>query len=447
MRRPSGSLVIAFAFAGACACAALVGLDSGQPLPSSNDGGVEAAAGNYSDLGDPSQWSSVDVSTFDPGAGDYHTAVYDAATARVYFVPYAGGNPGRFAIYDTHQPFSAAASWSLTDVSDSTGLQWARGWFGGVVTGQTLYVLSHFGYFSSTSYGYDGNLAAWNTTKSPDAGWVLHDLSGPGLSSYGNVGLVFDGRWIYAMPFYHGAAGYDGAAVRVDSTGDLDASSAYEAFDISTLKPSGIGFSGGVFDGRYVYYVPTTGTPVTARFDTTAGTGFLGAASWSTFDLSTVNANAKGYFGAAFDGRYVYYAPDGSSAVQTHGLALRYDTTQPFGSNASWNILDLASKLNDPQLVGFHNVLFDGRYVTFIPTAFHKVVRFDTTGQFGDAAAWQKFDLGSLDAGGFAGSGAFGSAAFDGEYIYFAPFGPRIYRFHDRSPAAIPATIHGGSIF
>ena len=57
---------------------------------------------------------------------------------------------------------------------------------------------------------------------------------------------------------------------------------------------------------------------------------------WSTFDLTSLTANAQGFFGGAFDGRYVYFVPS------THTLASRYDTRANFSSSGSWETFDTA---------------------------------------------------------------------------------------------------------
>jgi hypothetical protein len=66
-----------------------------------------------------------------------------------------------------------------------------------------------------------------------------------------------------------------------------------------------------VYDGRYVYLVPHNNNNVVdgfvAQFDTEAD--FNTTASWHTFDTSTVNANAVGFAGGVFDGRYATSCP------------------------------------------------------------------------------------------------------------------------------------------
>jgi hypothetical protein len=48
------------------------------------------------------------------------------------------------------------------------------------------------------------------------------------------------------------------------------------------------------------------------------------ASSWSSFDTSTLDATASYYYGAVFDGRYVYFEPD-----SFEGAFARFDAVEP----------------------------------------------------------------------------------------------------------------------
>ena len=87
-------------------------------------------------------------------------------------------------------------------------------------------------------------------------------------------------------------------------------------------------FFGAAFDGRFIYFVPNGYVPidgVVVRYDTTLA--FATKSSWSAFDATTVNAAAKGFAGAAFDGRYVYFVPYGNATRS--GVVLRFDAKTP----------------------------------------------------------------------------------------------------------------------
>ena len=109
----------------------------------------------------------------------------------------------------------------------------------------------------------------------------------------------------------------------------------------NTNPAIGNGYRGGTFDNRYVYLTPTqpenngaaglTFDSVVARYDTQES--FDAATAWSAFNLTqksgSANLTVPGYRGAAFDGRYVYFAPSfvGDSAS---GNVARYDSMAPF---------------------------------------------------------------------------------------------------------------------
>lgn len=124
---------------------------------------------------------------------------------------------------------------------------------------------------------------------------------------------------------------------------------------------------GAVFDGRYVYagrwLGPTasapTGDAYVLRYDTAppaaavagqAADAFTTAARWETHAYS-----AQMDVGAlAFDGRFVYAAPNIGPAVY-----VRYDTSEPFHTASAWSTRTVGSVGSPP----FTAALCDGRWV------------------------------------------------------------------------------------
>jgi hypothetical protein len=101
--------------------------------------------------------------------------------------------------------------------------------------------------------------------------------------------------------------------------GAFSQAGSWATFDLTTKNPAAKGFDGAQFDGRYVYFFPRGS--VIARYDTQGSFGSTNA--WDTFDTSSLTANAKGFMGGAFDGRYVYLAP------RDQGIAVRFDAKTP----------------------------------------------------------------------------------------------------------------------
>src|SRR5678816_3436619 len=109
----------------------------------------------------------------------------------MYFVPYAGGNPGRLAVLDLTQPFTSPSAWKLTDVTGSTGLSYARGYIGAELVSGTLICVPYYVYFSSVSYGYHGFLGFWDVATPPDAGWSNTNMNVLHANAVGFLGSAF----------------------------------------------------------------------------------------------------------------------------------------------------------------------------------------------------------------------------------------------------------------
>jgi uncharacterized protein YfaQ (DUF2300 family) len=198
----------------------------------------------------------------------------------------------------------------------------------------------------------------------------------------------------------------------------LSDTSKWSSFDMTTVNAGAGGFYGTAFDGRYVYFVPLIDngsfSGIVGRYDTTAT--FTTQSSWSVFDTSTVNAGANGFSGAAFDGRFLYLVPGKNSS----SIMARYDTTMTFTTAASWSMFDTSTV--KAGVNGFVGATFDGRYLYVVP--FYNNVnydgllaRYDTTMAFTTASSWSTFDTTTVNAGasGFVG------AVFDGRYVYLVP--------------------------
>src|SRR5439155_1209450 len=118
-----------------------------------------------------------------------------------------------------------------------------------------------------------------------------------------------------------------GIVARYDTQGVFTAAGAWSTFDVSTVNAGAKGFIGAAFDGRFVYLVPYSNGAtdgIVARYDTQGV--FTASAAWSTFDVSTVNAGAKGFNGAVFDGRYLYLVPNNGTVAST---VARFDAKSP----------------------------------------------------------------------------------------------------------------------
>ena len=115
--------------------------------------------------------------------------------------------------------------------------------------------------------------------------------------------------------------------------------------------------------------------------------------AFSAYDAGhTDGLVTQGYFGAVFDGRYTYFCPirDQNERTSVHGRVLRLDTQADFKDPHAWEAHD-ASYTDGLHTSGFYGGAFDGRYVYFNPrddgTVHHsRLLRYDTQADFKDPA-------------------------------------------------------------
>src|SRR5262249_39647777 len=95
----------------------------------------------------------------------------------------------------------------------------------------------------------------------------------------------------------------------------------------------------------------------------------------SGFDLTRFDAGPRGFAGGAFDGRRVYFVPYATAPGVTSGLLAQYDVNGAFEDGGGFTVFDMAAL--DAGCKGFQGAVFDGRYLYFIPSAASVVARFD----------------------------------------------------------------------
>jgi len=333
----------------------------------------------------------------------------------------------------TNGQFDDVSHWEVFDPGEhAVGID-PDGYWGTVFDGRYVYFVpgNRNGVFHGEVMRYDTE-ADFQTPAS----WMTFDpsINDVGVNPIGYMGGAFDGRHVYFAPFGRTDAIKHGEVLRYDTTADFAEALSWEAFDAGNNEvgydPDG--YTGAVFDGRYVYFAPLhNGTRFSGevlRYDTTAN--FLARESWETYEaaLHGVGDNPTGFHGAVFDGRYVYFVPsvkmvDDLPAV--HSEVLRYDTTMGFSDVASWSAFDAAEHSVIERPIAFIHGVFDGRHVYFAPlidtdgSDSGEVLRYDTSGIFTDVSSWLAYDPGNngvgVNANGYAGG------AFDGRHVYFAP--------------------------
>ncbi len=257
--------------------------------------------------------------------------------------------------------------------------------------------------------------------------WETYDAgaNGVGVDPDGYRGVVDDGRYLYFAPYGDGVT-YHGEVLRYDTTGAFSAPGSWSTFDPSAngVGTTPIGYAGAVFDGHHIYFSPYGSRHgEVLRYDTQAT--FDSAGSWAAFDpgANGVGTDPDGYLGAVWDGRYVYFSPFDNGGTK-HGEVLRYDTQAAFTAAGSWAAFDPGANGVGTDPDGFVGAAFDGRYLYLAPfdngTDFHgEVLRYDTQAAFNAAGSWTTFDPGANGVG--SGADGFAGVVFDGRHLYFVP--------------------------
>ncbi len=233
-----------------------------------------------------------------------------------------------------------------------------------------------------------------------------------GLDTVGFFGAVFDGRYVYFVAQYDGKERH-GKFLRYDTHKPFRDAAGWSAYNAgNTGGMSTKGYYGGAFDGRYVYFSPRLDSKGphsrVLRYDTRGE--FTTAKSWEAHDAG----DPVSHQGAIFDGRYVYFLP-GSDAKGKSGKVLRYDTKASFHDQNSYVTYD-ASRTSGATTTDYDGGVFDGRYIYLSPLS-NIPIRYDTTKEFTDGESWEAFDSGLMNVKACVG------AVFDGRYVYYVPYG------------------------
>ena len=368
---------------------------------------------NFSDLGN---WQIFDA-TNASGQNDVRGFVGAAFDGRyVYCSPWWKGptQSGKVLRYDTKVPYGESSGWTVYNAENEDGFQNLRGLEGNIFDGRYVYFvpLHHDGEYFAHVLRYDthGDFSHPDSWEVFDAGQI--DPSG---IMKGFVGSVFDGVNIYFVP---NPFAPHSRVLKYNTTKSFNDPAAWTYFDLWNIPTymANNGFFGGIFDGRYVYFVPFNGQGTVVRLDTSRD--FLSEDSWSTIDFNYILGGLVHgtYAGAAFDGKYIYFSP------LTGGSVVRFDTSEDFFDPSSWQVTKILNLDGTYDVQGGVGPTYDGRYVYFPPMAAAegrsgKFVAYDTHKDFSDLSSWRHIDLSGNDSNlkGFEG------AVYDGQYVYFLP--------------------------
>ncbi|MBI4027328.1 MAG: LamG domain-containing protein [Verrucomicrobia bacterium] len=275
-------------------------------------------------------------------------------------------------------------------------------------------------------------LAGFDTFDACDAGRTS------GLDTTGFFGAVFDGRYVYFVP-QHDTQTRHGKVLRYDTHGEFKDPASWQTYDAGNTDGLNTkGYYGAVFDGRYVFFVPRRDADDfhsrVLRCDTRGR--FTDKSSWSAYDLGV----SRSHQSAAFDGRYIYFAPGHASIPKDsvkeppkcaspavtgmnpdsfligNSIVVRHDTRGEFKDPKSWVMHD-AADTDGLDASDYDGALFDGRYIYFAPLSTGIVLCYDTRGEFTDKRSWSACNIKPLGMKLCVG------AVFDGRHVYFVPYG------------------------
>lgn len=355
----------------------------------------------------------------DPRCKGFSGAFFDGRY--LYYIPLNNGQfHGCITRYDTEGAFADPASWSVFDLAAVNA--GCRGFVNGAFDGRYLYLAPY------CNGEHHGRVTRYDTCAefADPASWSVFDSGHVHADSKGFIGAVYDDRHVYFAPYQLNFGQHHGRVTRCDTRGEFADPSSWATFDLTALDDDCRGFHGGVFDGRYVYFCPYLVDPAQSLFASKVvrydpRKAFDEETAWTIYDLTAVNPTCKGFIGAVFDGRHIYFAPYNNGAGR-YGQVLRYDAQQPFAAARSWDVFDTCAL--DAESRGFFGAVFDGRFAYFIPHCKApnvyqgQVVRCDTRGSFTSATSWKFCDTAAVHPHnkGFIGG------AFDGTYMYLPPF-------------------------
>lgn len=244
------------------------------------------------DFGFSSSWETFDAKALNEGALMYQGAI-----------PLADGGTlftnGERYLPLLHRGEALDAGWELTELDGGT--------FPCAVTSAGA-CTQKAAFLTPSGSDKIACLARYDTAKSLAAGLESFDLTALDDEHAFISGGVATSQHLYLTQYNTHDAAAPIRVFRKPLDGPLDAG--WEGHPTNGKNPLTRGFLGGAYDGRWIYFAPypaPTTTVIFARYDTTLG--FDDTNAWEITAGAALGIPANRYWGAAFDGQYVYYAP------------------------------------------------------------------------------------------------------------------------------------------
>ena len=302
-----------------------------------------------------------------PGGSDSIAQAISGSFAFGVFLSYNGSPTG----------FADASNWSFFDMTTLDPA--ANGFNSAVVIGTNVYMVprgDHNGEVPALVL-YDATKAVTDATA-----YQFVDLPPRGGSlgaTYGWCTGLFDGTYIYYVPNNDAEVGHSGNIIRYDIKTPFSLTGGgFQNFDMATINPDASSFQSGIYDGhRFIYFIPFHNT-IVVRYDTQYGTpgtanpaAFTNPAAYTLLDPTQLGTsglpqvsgqgsvnNLAGFTGAtaAWDGahqnEYLYFVPWATYPtpvphVQNTVARVRIGTQ----SGATWSGVDITGAQNGTNAV------------------------------------------------------------------------------------------------
>jgi hypothetical protein len=279
---------------------------------------------------DAASWSKFAVSVAPDRS--FAGATFDGTY--LYLVPNLElSGPGQKSIvrYDTRAPFGEPASWSMSNAVNNCygGAVFDGRWVTFVPCRPWEFQLQT--YQSARFTRYDTTLA-WNDANSWQHIGVAAEIAPLPQQQYpGWSSAIWDGKYVYAI-------GEVGPMLRYEPKDPFIGLSWAQTRDYSGSGQ--FAMASGAYDGRFIYAIPAFRSVENAkagwivRYDTQFP--FEANLSWGAFDLRQLDpfqpdGTWAHFIGAAFDGKYMYFAPadDTINSSMTGKLGVRFDVRDP----------------------------------------------------------------------------------------------------------------------
>ena len=337
----------------------------------------------------------------------------------IYYTPYYNGSAyhGIVLRQKIYSVFKDASTWEAYDAGNVDSLT-TKGFYGSPIFD------GRFMYFVPNNNGsVSGIVLRYDTTKpfKTSTSWEAYNAgSVDSLTTKGFLAAVFDGQFIYFVPYHNGA--YNGIVLRYDTTKPFKSSTSWEAYDLGGMAGGAAkGYWGAVVLDNFIYFSPYQNAASTyhgqiLRYDMTKP--FKSAGAWAVFNAATISANCKGLGAPCTDGQFIYFP----NAVYT--ILLRYDTRKPFSEAASYSTFDISTLTDDIEI--HSSCCIQGHYVVFSPSHYSILV-YNTEKPFSDPGSWTEKEVAGADNQNMWG---YLGCYSDPNYVYFAPYQKYVGQIH-----------------